>query len=107
MIAKKLLLLLLAMGMTACQFQEPKSKLKARPGRATWNTGYFQEALVRRGLVELGYEVEQPKELTNPIFYKSLALGDLDYWVNGWFPNHNAQTPKNNRYMCPRLPGCE
>lgn len=66
-----------------------------QPARATWNTGFFQEALVRRGLEELGYTVKKAKDLQNPIFYKSVALGDVDYWTNGWFPNHDSQLPKN------------
>jgi glycine betaine/proline transport system substrate-binding protein len=65
------------------------------PARATWNTGFFQEALARRGLEELGYEVKRPKDLANPIAYKSIYLGDIDYWCNGNFPLHNAQLPKN------------
>jgi len=74
---------------------EPGAGKTVEPARATWNTGFFQEALVRRGLEELGYKVKKPKDLANPIFYKSLTLGDLDYWCNGWFPMHNAQLPKN------------
>ncbi len=74
---------------------KPGKGVTAKPARATWNTGFFQEALVSQGLKELGYKVKKPKDLTNPIFYKSLALGDLDYWTNGWFPMHNAQLPKN------------
>ena len=66
-----------------------------QPARATWNTGFFQEALVRRALEELGYNCKKPKDLQNPIFYKSLALGDVDYWTNGWFPLHNSQLPKD------------
>lgn len=66
-----------------------------QPARATWNTGFFQEALVRRALQELGYNCKKPKDLQNPIFYKSLALGDVDYWTNGWFPLHNSQLPKD------------
>jgi glycine betaine/proline transport system substrate-binding protein len=72
----------------------PGKGAKVQPARATWNTGFFQEALVRRGLKELGYKVKTPKDLQNPIFYKSVALGDVDYWTNGWFPNHNSQLPK-------------
>jgi len=72
----------------------PGKGITVRPARATWNTGFFQEALVRRGLEELGYNVERPKDLQNPIFYKSVALGDVDYWTNGWFPNHDSQLPK-------------
>ena len=74
---------------------KPGKGVTVRPARATWNTGFFQEALVRRGLEELGYNVQKPKDLQNPIFYKSVALGDVDYWTNGWFPNHNSQLPKN------------
>jgi glycine betaine/proline transport system substrate-binding protein len=91
-----LVLLMLALSMPAlADQQKPGDGVKARPGRATWNTGYFQEALVSAGLKELGYNVMKPKELQNPLFYQSLALGDLDYWTNGWFPVHDGQVPKN------------
>ena len=73
----------------------PGEGVTVQPARATWNTGFFQEALVRRGLETLGYKVKTPKDLQNPIFYKSVALGDVDYWTNGWFPNHDSQLPKN------------
>lgn len=84
---------LLATPVTASDM--PGKGVKVQPARATWNTGFFQEALVRRGLEELGYKVKKPKDLQNPIFYKTVALGDVDYWTNGWFPNHNSQLPKN------------
>jgi glycine betaine/proline transport system substrate-binding protein len=74
---------------------KPGKGVKVQPARATWNTGFFQEALVRRGLVELGYNVKKPKDLQNPIFYKTVSLGDVDYWANGWFPNHDSQLPKD------------
>ncbi len=80
---------------TAANNELPGKGITVRPARATWNTGFFQEALVRRGLETLGYTVEKPKDLQNPIFYKSVALGDVDYWTNGWFPNHDSQLPKN------------
>ncbi|TKB24796.1 glycine betaine/L-proline ABC transporter substrate-binding protein ProX [Desulfopila sp. IMCC35006] len=73
----------------------PGKGITVKPARATWNTGFFQEALVRRGLEALGYVVKKPKDLTNPIFYKAVTLGDVDYWTNGWFPIHNDQLPKN------------
>ena len=73
---------------------KPGKGTTVQPARATWNTGFFQEALVRRALGELGYKVKTPKDLQNPIFYKSVSLGDVDYWTNGWFPNHNSQLPK-------------
>ncbi len=72
----------------------PGKGVTVHPARATWNTGFFQEALVRKGLETLGYTVKKPKDLSNPIFYKSVAMGDVDYWTNGWFPNHDGQLPK-------------
>jgi glycine betaine/proline transport system substrate-binding protein len=74
---------------------KPGEGVEVKPARATWNTGFFQEALVRKGLEELGYDVERPKDLQNPIAYKSIALGDIDYWTNGWFPLHNEQLPRD------------
>ncbi|HEY5672351.1 MAG TPA: glycine betaine/L-proline ABC transporter substrate-binding protein ProX [Malonomonas sp.] len=95
---KRLLFVLLMLSLALPAFaahHQPGKGVKVQPARATWNTGYFQEALVREGLKELGYKVAKPKELTNPLFYQSLALGDLDYWTNGWFPVHDGQMPKN------------
>ncbi|MDC0253428.1 glycine betaine/L-proline ABC transporter substrate-binding protein ProX [Bacteriovoracales bacterium] len=89
---KNSLVVLLLLASFSCKKQD---NTVIKPGRATWNTGYFQEALIRKGLEELGYKVKAPKDLQNPIFYKSVALGDVDYWANGWFPNHNSQTPKD------------
>jgi len=79
----------------SCTKDNGKEKtVTVKPARATWNTGFFQEAVVRKGIEALGYVVEKPKDLQNPIFYQSVALGDVDYWTNGWFPNHNSQLPK-------------
>ena len=91
-----LVLLMLTLALPAMADQhKPGKGVTVKPARATWNTGYFQEALVSAGLTELGYNVKKPKELANPLFYQSLALGDLDYWTNGWFPVHDGQLPKN------------
>ncbi len=95
---KHILLALLALALAVpaiASNQFPGQGIEVKPARATWNTGYFQEALVRRGLEELGYKVKKPVELPNPIFYQALTLGDVDYWTNGWFPLHDAQVPKD------------
>ena len=73
----------------------PGKGIKVQPARATWNTGFFQEALVRRGLESLGYEVQAPKDLQVSIFYKAVAQGEVDYWANGWFPDHHQHLPKD------------
>jgi glycine betaine/proline transport system substrate-binding protein len=88
-------LLMLSFALPAlADYDKPGKGVKVKPARATWNTGYFQEALVSTGLKELGYKVKDPKELQNPLFYQSVTLGDVDYWTNGWFPNHDGQLPK-------------
>ncbi|HKL27246.1 MAG TPA: glycine betaine/L-proline ABC transporter substrate-binding protein ProX [Desulfuromonadales bacterium] len=94
---KRILLVLAMLSLAMPAFADshmPGKGVTVEPARATWNTGYFQEALVRAGLEELGYEVEFPKELQNPLFYQAVMLGDVDYWPNGWFPNHVSQMPK-------------
>ncbi len=95
----RILLALLLLSLASPVFAEvhmPGKGVSVQPARATWNTGYFQEALVRAGLKELGYQVKKPKELQNPLFYQAVALGDVDYWTNGWFPAHNENMPKNS-----------
>ncbi|WP_029915734.1 glycine betaine/L-proline ABC transporter substrate-binding protein ProX [Pelobacter seleniigenes] len=95
---KRMLLVLLMLSLSFPAFaatDKPGQGVKVQPARATWNTGYFQEAIVRAGLKELGYDVAAPKELQNPLFYQSVVLGDVDYWTNGWFPLHVNQIPKN------------
>lgn len=86
---------LLAVSGAWASADKPGEGKTLKPARATWNTGFFQEAIVKEAMKELGYKVKKAKDLTNPIFYKSVALGDIDYWTNGWFPMHNNQLPKN------------
>lgn len=59
--------------------------------RANWSTGYFQNALLAQLLAELGYEVTDPADREFPPGngYVALAQGDIDYWADGWFPNHD------------------
>ncbi|MBU2648550.1 proline/glycine betaine ABC transporter substrate-binding protein ProX, partial [bacterium] len=83
---------LVVLSFPALGYQKLPGKDKsAQPARATWNTGYFQEALIRKALETLGYDVKRTKELQNSLFYKAVTLGDVDYWANGWFPNHYSQ----------------
>ena len=41
-------------------------------------------------LEDLGYTVKKTKELKNELFYQAVSQGDVDFWVNGWFPLHNT-----------------
>jgi len=58
--------------------------------RATWDTGWFPAEVYRQMLQELGYEIPRITTLDNPPFYQSVGQGDMDLWVNGWFPLHNT-----------------
>ena len=58
--------------------------------RATWDTGWFHAEIYKQLFEELGYTVEGPTTLDNPPFYQAVAQGDMDLWVNGWFPLHNT-----------------
>ncbi|HSR72187.1 MAG TPA: glycine betaine/L-proline ABC transporter substrate-binding protein ProX [Kiloniellales bacterium] len=71
----------------------PGDGVTVTPARATWDTGWFQTEVYVKALEALGYEVERPKSLDNPIFYQAVAQGDVDFWVNGWFPLHNSYKP--------------
>ncbi len=62
-------------------------------GRSGWrrdplDTGWFQTAVAANLLVELGYAVDGPHTLENHEFYRQVAKGEVDLWVNGWFPAH-------------------
>ena len=69
---------------------EGKTVNMARP---TWDTGWFTTEIYRQALQELGYEVGEPTTLDNPPFYQAVAQGDVDLWVEGWFPLHNTYEP--------------
>lgn len=62
-----------------------------RMARASWDTGWMQAEITRQLLEELGYTVTDPADATRDAatFYPALARGDLDLWVNGWFPLHD------------------
>ena len=86
---KKILLTLLIVSMSVPAFafsDTPGKGITIRPARATWTTGYFHSMIIEKGLRELGYTVKKSKELPTALFFKTLSLGDVDYWPNGWFP---------------------
>jgi glycine betaine/proline transport system substrate-binding protein len=91
---KKIILTLLLLAMVFpvyADYETPGNGIKVQPARANWNTGYFQETLIRAGLIELGYNVKNPKDLSVALFYQTVGLGDVDYWANGWFPIHDDE----------------
>ncbi len=70
--------------------QEPGEGKSIEMARATWDTGWFQAELYKQMFEELGYDVSQVRTLDNPPFYQSVGQGDIDLWVNGWFPLHDT-----------------
>ncbi len=58
--------------------------------RATWDTGWFQAEVYRLLIQRLGFRVEGPTTMENQEFYDAVAAGEVDLWVNGWFPLHDA-----------------
>ena len=60
--------------------------------RGNWATGYFQAALLRQLMQELGYDVSDPSEseLGPNLAYLSMAQGDIDFWANSWYTLHNS-----------------
>ncbi|MDX6749595.1 glycine betaine/L-proline ABC transporter substrate-binding protein ProX [Geminicoccaceae bacterium 1502E] len=83
-----MLALALAGGVGAVEM--PGEGREIRLARANWDTGWFTAAIYQRALEKLGYEIKGPITLDNPPFYSSVAQGDVDFWVDGWFPLHNT-----------------
>lgn len=81
---------ILAIGLMASAQEAPhgSDQRPVRLARAAWDTGWFQSAIAADLLAELGYTVDGPHTLENHDFYRQVADGDVDLWVNGWFPPH-------------------
>ena len=81
----------LAAGMAQVESEDDGAeKQTVRMARATWDTGWFQAEVYRLLIQRLGYQVEGPVTMDNDEFYEAVAAGDVDLWVNGWFPTQDA-----------------
>ena len=69
----------------------PGAGITVTVGRADWATGYFQAAVYAALLEELGYTVTDPatNEYTPTVAYPVMAAGVIDFWPNGWYPQHD------------------
>ena len=65
--------------------------------RATWDTGWFQAEVFRLLIEEMGYSVAPAQTMTAEEFYQSAAEGEVDFWVNGWFPLHSSLVNEYNQ----------
>ncbi|MCA9983169.1 MAG: glycine betaine/L-proline ABC transporter substrate-binding protein ProX [Anaerolineales bacterium] len=96
---KKLIILLLLVAsllLAACGASGDESRGEITMAKATWDTGWFQAAVFQTMLEELGYEVDDIGTVDNSAFYISAAQGDVDLWVNGWFPLHDEYIADDN-----------
>ncbi|KKB78167.1 glycine/betaine ABC transporter [Devosia soli] len=94
-VPKTLLALTLATGLVspAIAQEQPGEGKTINMAQATWDTGWFHAQIFKQLFEELGYSVEGPTTLDNPPFYQAVSQGDMDLWVNGWFPLHNTYKP--------------
>ncbi|GHA31282.1 glycine betaine ABC transporter substrate-binding protein [Devosia pacifica] len=76
-----------SIGIAAAQ-DMPGEGTTVNMAQATWDTGFFHAEIYRQLLQELGYDVPQITTLDAPAFYQAVSQGDMDLWVNGWFPLH-------------------
>lgn len=69
---------------------KPGEGIELTMARANWSAGYFQAAVYRQLLEELGYIVSDPSEfeLSPSTAYLGMAQHDFDFWVNSWYPGH-------------------
>jgi len=66
----------------------PEEDKTVSMARADWDTGWFQAEIFKQLQQELGYTVKGPVTMTTWDFYLSAAGGEIDMWVNGWFPSN-------------------
>jgi glycine betaine/proline transport system substrate-binding protein len=83
-------LLFAGTGLAQAAEEKPGAGVTVKLARATWDTGWFPAEVYKQMLEELGYEIRRVSTLDNPAFYQSVGQGDMDLWVNGWFPLHNT-----------------
>jgi len=69
----------------------PGEGVSVTMARADWRSGYFQAQIYKQMLEELGYDVSEPSkaEFGPQLAYPAMARGDVDFWVNSWYPGHN------------------
>ena len=75
--------------------EQPGAGVTVQPAVASWTSAVPISWVFVELLGELGYDVQNPISLSNPVAYLAISEGDAHYWPNGWFPLHNPQLPDN------------
>lgn len=81
----------------AAAAERPGEGVTVKPAVATWTSAIPVSWVYVELLSELGYDVQDPVALSNPVAFLAVAEGDVAYFPNSWFPLHNAQLPDNFR----------
>jgi len=76
---------------------KPGKGVTVQPAVATWTSAIPISWVYVELLEDLGYDVNNPVALSNPVAFLAVAEGDAAYFPNSWFPLHNAQLPDNFR----------
>lgn len=74
---------------------QPGEGVTVQPAVATWTSAIPVSWVYVELLEELGYDVQSPTSLSNPVAYLAISEGDVHYFPNGWFPLHDPQLPDN------------
>ncbi|WP_416138039.1 glycine betaine/L-proline ABC transporter substrate-binding protein ProX [Halomonas sp. HK25] len=88
----------------------PGEGVTVQPAVASWTSAVPVSWVFVELLEELGYDVQTPISLSNPVAYLAVSEGDADYWPNGWFPLHEPQLPDGFHDVAtlfdPHCPAC-
>ena len=82
-------------GRDKAERERPGEGVTVQPAVATWTSAVPVSWVYVELLEELGYDVQNPTSLSNPVAYLAISEGDVHYFPNGWFPLHNPQLPDN------------
>lgn len=71
---------------------QPGAGVTVVEGKADWTTEDPNAYVIKSLLEELGYEVTDPAdlELGPANAYIAMAQGDMDFWINSWYPGHKS-----------------
>ena len=90
--------------------ERPGEGVTVQPAVGSWTSAVPVSWVFIELLGELGYNVQRPISLSNPVAYLAIAEGDAHYWPNGWFPLHDPQLPPNFHDLAtifpPHCPAC-
>ncbi len=70
----------------------PGAGVAVTMGKADWTTEDPNAYVIHNLMEELGYDVTDPAdlELGPSNAYLAMAQGDMDFWINSWYPGHRS-----------------